>query len=126
MSVLLEWNGFELSPDEGHLNLGWDRALQALDRTAADPPVAGPELPPDADAYFRADRVGDGSALDAGFSILVGLEGSGTLHTEGGDLPFARGSAVLVPYAAGPGELRGDVSGIRCRPPDPAAGEGRW
>src|SRR4029453_6985103 len=36
-SVLLEWDGFELSPHDGHLNLGWDRALQALDRAAAAP-----------------------------------------------------------------------------------------
>ena len=39
---------------------------------------------------------------------------------------IGRGTAVLVPFAAGAGELRGDVRGIRCRPPAPDAGEGRW
>jgi hypothetical protein len=50
------------------------------------------------------------------------------LATEHGgeDLPFTRGSAVLVPHAAGAGELRGDVRAIRARPADPSAPEGRW
>ena len=38
MSVTLEWEGFELSPDDCHLKLGWDRALQALDLRAVEPP----------------------------------------------------------------------------------------
>jgi mannose-6-phosphate isomerase len=126
MSVLLEWKGFELSPDDGHLGLGWDRALGALDRGAADAPQAAPQLPPEADPYFRAERVGSGTKLDPGFSILLGLEGEGTLATDGGELPFRRGSAVLVPHGAGAGELQGDVAGLRCRPPAPDAGEGRW
>jgi mannose-6-phosphate isomerase len=126
MSVSIEWTGFELDPDDCHLELGWDRALQALDLAASAPPVAAPDLPSDADPYFRAERVSGGTALDQGFSILVGLEGSGTLTTEDGDVPFARGTAVLVPYGAGAGEMQGDVAGIRCRPPTPDAGEGRW
>jgi len=122
LSVLLEWDGFELAEDDGHLGLGWDRALQALEREPRTVAVAR-ELPAGADPFFRAERIAGGSRLDAGFSILVGLEGAGTLATEAGELPFGRGSAVLVPYAAGAGELRGDARGIRCRPgisPDPA------
>jgi mannose-6-phosphate isomerase len=124
MSVLLEWEGFELSPDDGHLGLGWDRALQALDLRAVDAPAR--QLPDAADPYFRAEYLSGGAALDAGFSILVGLAGDGTLATEGGDVPLRRGSAVLIPYAAGAGELRGDVTVIRCRPPAPDAPEGEW
>jgi len=124
MSVLLEWDGFELSKDEGHLGLGWDRALEALDREAVDPPERS--LPADADAYFRAERLTGPANLDPGFSILVALAGSGTLATDGGEVPLERGSAVLVPYAAGAGELSGDVTVMRCRPPAPDAGEGRW
>jgi mannose-6-phosphate isomerase len=124
MSVLLEWEGFELSKDDGHLGIGWDRALQALDLRAADAPST--RLPAAADAYFRADRVSGRATLDPGFAILVGLAGSGTLATEGGELPVARGSAVLVPHAAGAGELRGDVTVLRCRPPAPDAPEREW
>lgn len=136
LSVLLEWNGFELTEDEGHLDLGWDTALQALDRTAWDADrLAGLTrygsqglLPTDADPYFRADVLEGGAELAQGFAILVGTHGAGALATEhgGDDLPFTRGSAVLVPHAAGAGELRGDVRAIRARPADPQAPEGRW
>jgi mannose-6-phosphate isomerase len=135
LSALLEWNGFELTEEDGHLGLGWDRVLQALDTSAWDDDrlaaltVAGEGrsvLGPDADPYFRAERVGGGDALDAGFSILVGLEGEGALVTEGGgEQPLRRGDAVLVPHAAGAGELRGGVVALRSRPADPAAPEGR-
>jgi len=126
LSVLLEWDGFELSPDDGHLGLGWDRALQALDVRAVDAPCPAPDLPADADPYFRADRLSGGAPLDAGFAILIGLAGSGKLATEGGELAVGRGSAVLIPHGAGAGELRGDVTAILCCPPAPGAGEGAW
>jgi mannose-6-phosphate isomerase len=115
-SVLLEWDGFELSEDDGHLDLGWDRALAALDRSGWDEDRArglrAKTLPEEADRYFRFERVHGGDTLDQGFSILVGLSGDGTL----GDLTFGRGSAVLVPYAAGELELHGDVEALRARP----------
>jgi mannose-6-phosphate isomerase len=134
LSILLEWEGFELTEDEGHLDLGWERALQALDRSAwdADRVAAlrggdGRLLPPEADPYFRVERVRGGDALDAGFSVLVGIAGAGSLTTEGGgEQPFRRGDALLVPHAAGSGSLGGDVEALRCRPPAPDAGAGRW
>jgi mannose-6-phosphate isomerase len=126
MSVTPEWDGFELSPEDGHLGLGWDRAIEALDRRAVDAPSPAPRLPAAADPYFRADRLTAPVPLDAGFSIVLGLGGSGTLATQGGDVPLARGTAVLVPHAAGTGELRGDATAIRCRPPAPDAGAGDW
>ena len=124
LSVLLEWDGFELTEDEGHLGLGWEVALAALDTSGwTEQDVAalrGPRsgrsmLPADADLFFRAERVRGGDDLDAGFSILVGLAGSGEVGGE----PFGRGVALLVPCAAGPLTLGGDVEAIRCRPPAP-------
>jgi mannose-6-phosphate isomerase len=130
LSVLLEWDGFELEEDDGHLNLGWDRALQALDRRGWDEDQAhalrGPSLPDGADPYFRLERLHRGAVLDPGFSILVALGGKGTLATEGGELELARGAAALLPHAAGAGELRGNLELLRARPADPAMGEGRW
>jgi mannose-6-phosphate isomerase len=136
LSVVLEWNGFELSEDDGHLGLGWDRALEALDRTAwntdrlAGLRTRGPDgaglLPRAADPYFRAERLTSGNSFDPGFSVLVGIAGRGTLATDGGEVPFGRGSAVLVPYACRGGVLRGDVEALRARPADPGAGEGEW
>jgi mannose-6-phosphate isomerase len=112
-SILLEWAGFDLTEDDGHLGLGFDRALEALDLSAAEPP--GTALPPEAEAFFRAERLTAGP-FDAGFSVVVVLAGSGTLATEGGDLDLARGTVVLVPYAAGAGELRGELEVLRARP----------
>jgi mannose-6-phosphate isomerase len=110
LSVLLEWDGFDLREDDGHLNLGWDRALEALDRRAAPPPET--RLPPEADAFFRAQWLDADADLDVGFSVVVGLEGSGTLA----GLPFGRGTVALVPYGAGTVELRGDVRALRASP----------
>jgi mannose-6-phosphate isomerase len=135
LSVNLEWNGFELTEDTSHLGLGWDVALQALDRTAWDDERLaalthrqnGSLLGADAEPYFRADRVEGDAQLDQGFTILVGTHGAGTLETDrGGEQPFTRGDAVLIPHAAGAGELRGDVAAIRSRPADPSAPERRW
>jgi mannose-6-phosphate isomerase len=114
MSVVLEWEGFELGEADSHLGLGWDRALDALDLSAAGPP--GTTLPPESEAFFRAERLQGGDALDPGFSVLVGLAGSGTLVTEGGDLDLARGTVALLPHAAGRGELRGELEVLRARP----------
>jgi mannose-6-phosphate isomerase len=124
LSVLLEWEGFELTEEEGHLGLGWDVALAALDRSAWSAeraaalrgPGAGRSLlPAAADPWFRAEPVRGGDLLDAGYSIVVGLSGAGEL----GDVELARGTALLVPHAAGALSVSGDVSGIRCRPPAP-------
>lgn len=122
LSVLLEWDGFELTEDDGHLDLGWDTALQALDRAAWSEArvgaLRGPGsgrslLPAVADPWFRAERVRGGDELDAGFSILVALAGAGEL----GGVELGRGSALLVPHAAGALTVTGDVEAIRCRPP---------
>jgi mannose-6-phosphate isomerase len=130
LSVLLEWDGFELSEDDGHLNLGWDRALQALDRRGWDEDQAhalrGPGLPDGADPYFRAERLHRGAVLDPGFSILVVLGGKGTLATEAGELELARGAVALLPHAAGAAQLQGNAEVLRARPADPAAEGGRW
>jgi mannose-6-phosphate isomerase len=131
LSIALEYEAFALSEREASLGLGWERALEALDRGAWDAErvaaVRGPQderslLAPAADAYFRAEWAHGGETLDAGFSVLIGLGGDGELAGE----PVRRGSALLIPHAAGPLELTGDVRAIRCRPPAPTAGEGEW
>jgi mannose-6-phosphate isomerase len=130
LSITLEWTGFEIDEEDGHLGLGWDRALTALDRGAwSAERVAGLRggagrslFAPAAGPYFRAERVHGGETLDAGFSVLIGLGGEGELA----GVAVRRGSAVLIPYAAGPLALTGDAEAIRCRPPSPSSGEGEW
>jgi mannose-6-phosphate isomerase len=126
LSITLEWTGFELTEEESSLGLDWDTALQALDRSAWSEErisqLKGTTLPHAADPYFRAERLKGGDTLDAGFSVVIGTAGQGTL----GDIELQRGSAILVPYGAGELQLGGDVEAIRCRPPDPASEEGNW
>ncbi|HEY2673998.1 MAG TPA: mannose-6-phosphate isomerase [Rugosimonospora sp.] len=140
-SILLEWEGFAIDgPREGHLGLGFDVALQALDRSAwpAERLAAlrGPRpqadvapgvtrlLPPAADEFFRADalRVRDTTVtLDPDFAIIVVLDGEGTLQAGGSTLPLRRGDAVLVPYGAGESRISGSIDAMRCRPAGPTS-----
>ncbi|GAB2975930.1 class I mannose-6-phosphate isomerase [Amycolatopsis acidiphila] len=134
-SLTIEWRDFLQSPEKGHLGLGFDTALQALDTSARDPESiitrtgATDEsivelLVPGAAEFFRADRLHPkpSLALDPSFTVLVMLDGQGTLKTEhGGDLALAKGDTVVVPYAAGQAELSGELTTIRCRPPAPGA-----
>ena len=102
-SVLLEWDGFAIDgPGQGHLGLGFDLALRAVDRSGRAPaeldrlragrgPVRpGVErlFPEEADPFFRAERLrpDPAAALEAAFSILVVTDGSGRLETGGGSL----------------------------------------
>jgi mannose-6-phosphate isomerase len=126
LSVLVEWKKFGVDSGPEHLELGWDTALESLDREPIDPaalttPAAGSLLPKEADPYFRAHRIETGDTLDQSFSIMLITHGEG----EVGGLRVQRGSTVLIPYAAGEVATAG-VEGIRCLGPDPTAGDGAW
>ncbi len=145
LSILLEWQGFAVDgARDGHLDLGFDTALQAVDLSAVSDSdldrlvipheaIEGAGLvstmPAAADAYFRAHRF-DASqgpvSVDAGFAIVLVLQGQGVLASPAGSLQVARGDVVLVPYATGEYTLHGDgrgggLVGVVCRPPAPDA-----
>lgn len=137
LSIMLETAGFPLGGDSVHLGLGYDRALQCVRREALGPDELerlwrrdAPELHrgraalfgPEADPFFRAERVSAPAVLPAAFAVLVVVGGSGTLRTEQGEvLPVGRGDTLLVPHAAGALRLDGAVELVRCLPPEPAA-----
>jgi mannose-6-phosphate isomerase len=140
-SVLLEWEGFAIDGRrDGHLGLGFDLALSCVDRAGWDAaglarlrggrgtvrPGVERLFPAEADPFFRAERLRPDPAatLEAAFSILVVTGGSGRLEARGGALDLARGDTVLVPFAAGAGELRGRLEAVRCLPPSPEADGG--
>jgi mannose-6-phosphate isomerase len=136
-SVLLEWESFPIDGRaEAHLGLGFGLALDCVDRSAwsagqlgalrgpgraAQPEPVTSVFPPAADPYFAAQRIRPGPgtvALEAGFALLVVLDGPGLLRTEQGDeLTLAHGMTILMPYAAGRSEISGDCELIRCNPP---------
>lgn len=132
-SVLLQWEGFALDgPNEGHLGIGYDLALQCIDRrgwsaeeiedlrsTLQHRPGIETPLPGAAAEFFRAERLRPSPVLEleADFSILVVVEGHGQLRTAGATLALRRGMTVLVPYAVGASTLTGEIHVIRCRPP---------
>jgi mannose-6-phosphate isomerase len=140
-SILLEVPGGDSVEPE--LGLGWSLALEAVDREALSEqqlrsrlgaqrpgrPGVSSLLPDEAEPYFRAERVVPDpvAELDAGYSILVVVEGEGQLALPSGPRPLRRGDTLLIPYSAGPARVRGKLMAIRCRPGDPKrAGEGAW
>jgi len=123
-SVLLEWDGFPLGPDDATLGLPFEEALACVDRRACSPSrlaelsrrLPGSLLPAEAGQFFTAESV-TGEVLSAGFAVLIVIGGSGALSGEWGTLPVSRGSTVVVPFDAGPCRLSGvDVGAICCRP----------
>ena len=136
-SLLLEWRGFDIDGErDGHLGLGFDLALQAVDRAGWDAARLArlraravgdyprqPLLPAEAAPFFRAEQIGPGAGCEPSFAVLVVTAGSGEVRSEHGrPLPVRRGDTVLVPHAAGRTDLTGDARAVRCLPPDPAAG----
>jgi mannose-6-phosphate isomerase len=135
-SITLEWQGFLDDAKAGHLGIGFDTALAAVDRsgwnadrletivrhTGADAQPVVPLFNHTAAPFFRADRLQVNAPvdLDPGFSVLVALAGSGKLSTEnGGALELRKGDTAVVPHAAGSSTVDGELIMMRCRPPAP-------
>ena len=133
LSILLEWDGFAVDGDkDGHLNLGFDTALDALrlsplsqaedkeivsrfENTAAK---SHPIFKSVADPFFRADYLtGDEKKVEAGFGVFLALAGEGQLVFENNDrLDVKSGDAIVIPFCAGSFILK-NCAGILSRPP---------
>ena len=147
LSVMLEHARFGLEEAHAFLGLDRPLALQSVDRgpLTTDAMVAlrrrwtdvtgvGPALPVEAREYFRAQVVrptgtdpdrgtSEPVTVEAAFAVTVVVDGRGTLATsEGGNdgvsMDIERGDVLLVPYGAGGVRIAGDVTVIRCMPPD--------
>jgi mannose-6-phosphate isomerase len=131
LSILLEWRGFELEGErDGHLGLGFDLALEAVEcRSRSSEEIhqlvrpagfGSSVLPEAADRYFRLERVAlNGEAtLDPGFAVLVALTGAIDLE-DGPAVHLARGSTAVAPNAFGRLMCRGHGELLVCRPPRP-------
>ncbi len=126
LSILIEWDGFGIDDERAAtLGLGWDLALASVEHDARDPTaLRGPRsdgavselLPAAAASFFTAQRVapaGGSVELPAGFAVVIVVQGAGTLA----GLDVTRGDALLVPHAAGPFPVEGDLVAIVSRPP---------
>jgi mannose-6-phosphate isomerase len=133
LSILLEWDGFAVDGDkDGHLDLGYEVALDALRlEPLSDQEISQIITSFDkekntsqrifnsiADDFFRADYLsGDNAVVDAGFGILLVLEGSGKLEfSDSRTLQVEAGDAVVIANAAGSFTVNG-ATGIISRPP---------
>lgn len=135
-SIMLEWDGYPIDPEDVFLGLDATTALSAADRTGYDDrrlaelrgdsvqtlaeaaPGVHRLLPPAAEPFFGAEQlrpIASGASLGQAFAVLIVLEGHGHLT---GDrftpLDVNAGETWLVPYDAGPTTLTGDVLAIRC------------
>ncbi|MTD15618.1 phosphoheptose isomerase [Nakamurella sp. YIM 132087] len=134
-SILLEWIVTTATREESHLDLGFPLALQALnhhgwsaDEVAdlvlhtdparrSDLPIR--LLPPQADPFFLLHRVAPAAAavpVDAGFAVVVVLDGSGTVSGTGGSLDVTRGQVLAVPHDFGDWTASGALDLVVCRP----------
>lgn len=133
LSILLEWDGFAVDGDkDGHLDLGYDVALDALrldplsevevsqiiTRFEKERTNSHKIFNSIADDFFRADFLtGDETVVEAGFGILLILEGSGSINfSDSTAMQVKAGDAVVIANAAGSFKLKG-AKGIISRPP---------
>jgi mannose-6-phosphate isomerase len=130
---LLEWDGFAVDGDkDGHLNLGFETALDALRFSPLTPneekeiitkfdiggQKSGAIFNSIANPFFRADYLTAGhSRVESGFGIFLSLAGDGKMKFENDQtLDVKQGDAVVIPHCAG-GFTLSDCSGILSRPP---------
>lgn len=132
LSILLEWDGFALDGTrDGHLGLGFDVALRAVNHLARTSdevgalvrraPASGSVFPAAADAFFRLDRhpLGsprtDAATLEPGFAIVIVTAGRADID----GIDASAGATLLVPAAAGAVPVRGNGEILVARPPRP-------
>ncbi len=136
-SVLAEHEPFGVAEDAATLGLGWDVAMSCFDLSAfrdrrdevlptARHVTGGTGgtvtslFSESAEVFFRAWRVRASGAValpEASFAVLVVVAGSGAIGWDDGRIPVRAGQTFVVPFAAGPLTIDGDLDLIACLPP---------
>ena len=138
-SILIEHAGFPIAPEAAHLGLGWDVAIDAVDRSGhsreeivarlvrrADPKRDGEtRLVADEFAeFFGATqlRVAPNGAreLPTGYWVGVVTDGRGEIEYASGRVAIRRGDTFCVPHILGAHRIRAGRDGVtvvRCLPP---------
>ncbi|MDQ3875970.1 MAG: class I mannose-6-phosphate isomerase [Actinomycetota bacterium] len=108
-SLVCEWKGYPIRPEDAHLGLGWEDALRALDLEPHDPVR---RLPAEARGFFWADEA---TTAAGHFAVLVVVAGEGSIA----GLPARAGDGFVVPATVRDLEAAGDLRIVRCLGPDP-------
>jgi mannose-6-phosphate isomerase len=108
-SIVCEWAGFPIRPEDSHLGIGWDAALSALDLRAHTPIR---ELPDAAREFFWADELAEPAGR---FAVWIVLDGSGSVD----GAPARTGDCFVVPAAAEQVEVSSGLRILRCLGPEP-------
>ena len=133
LSILLEWDGFAVDGDkDGHLNLGFDTALDALQlepltdkqqgqiisRFESTQSISHAIFKSIADDFFRADYLtGDSRRVEPGFGVFLALSGNGVMKfSNASAIGVNIGDAIVVPHSAGELSIE-NCAGILSRPP---------
>lgn len=133
LSILLEWDGFAVDGDkDGHLNLGFDTALDALQlepltdkqqgqiisRFESTQSISHAIFKSIADDFFRADYLtGDSRRVEPGFGVFLALAGNGVMKfSNASAIRVNIGDAIVVPHSAGELSIE-NCAGILSRPP---------
>ena len=133
LSILLEWDGFAVDGDkDGHLNLGFETALDALQlepltdkqqgqiisRFESTQSISHAIFKSIADDFFRADYLtGDSRKVEPGFGVFLALAGNGVMKfSNASAIGVNIGDAIVVPHSAGELSIE-NCAGILSRPP---------
>ena len=133
LSILLEWDGFAVDGDkDGHLNLGFETALDALQlepltdkqqgqiisRFESIQSISHAIFKSIADDFFRADYLtGDSRRVEPGFGVFLALAGNGVMKfSNASAIGVNIGDAIVVPHSAGELSIE-NCAGILSRPP---------
>jgi mannose-6-phosphate isomerase len=106
-SIVCEWQGFPIDPEDSHLGIGWDTAIDALNLEAQEPIRA---LPQEARHFFWADETPEPAGR---FAIWVVLDGAGAID----GAPASKGDCFAVPAAAREIAVDGRLRILRCLGP---------
>ncbi|KAE9568111.1 Mannose-6-phosphate isomerase ManA [Colletotrichum fructicola] len=131
LSILCDWKGFDIDGfKDGHLGLGFEKALTAVDtrkltrgdveRLVTSDASIGVALPDVAKEYFDLERVEirGKKMLKSGFAVLVVCEGALEMWVAGEKaLDIDRGKTLVVPFGDGDVELKGSGEVVVIRPP---------
>jgi mannose-6-phosphate isomerase len=106
-SIVCEWRGYPIDPDDTHLGMGWDVALGAFDLRVHEPVTS---LPEEAREFFWADA--DPSPAGR-FAIWIVIAGEGEIDGR----PARAGDTLAVPAAVTDVQVSGALEILRCLGP---------